>query len=85
MSWIGGESPCFAMRDRGLALIPCAIRRGTGEEGVLRTNGSASDGKSLQSKVTPTDKKGYPRVISTTPGKEVLQEVLLGRVFGMQV
>lgn len=62
-----------------------AIRRGTGEEGVLRTNGSASDGKSIQSKATPTAKKGYPRVIATTPGKEVLQRVLLGRVFGMRV
>jgi inosine-uridine nucleoside N-ribohydrolase len=59
--------------------------RGTDEEDALRTKSSISSGKNEDGSAATTTKStraGAPEVIVGTPGKKVLETLLLGRVFG---
>lgn len=58
------------------------MRRGGGEEITPRTKSSIANGANEDTAVTKSERKGYARVIVKTPGKKVLEELMLSRVFG---
>ncbi|KAJ9095309.1 hypothetical protein QFC21_005675 [Naganishia friedmannii] len=62
----------------------CSMGRGTDEEDALRTKSSISSGKNEDGSAATgkSSRTGAPEVIVGTPGKKVLETLLLGRVFG---
>ncbi|KAJ9107156.1 hypothetical protein QFC19_002816 [Naganishia cerealis] len=64
---------------RGMCVVD---RRGTNEEDALRTKSAISSGKNEDHSTTAKVRAGAPEVIVGTPGKKVLETLLLGRVFG---
>ncbi|ORY35375.1 putative hydrolase [Naematelia encephala] len=73
---------------RGMCVVD---RRGTGEEGVDRTESEKLKGNSVPSlekdrtSDKPEEGKSLPWVVVRTPGSAELRRVLLGRVFGEEV
>ena len=65
-----------------------ASHRGTGEQSFLRTESDFSSGANETSSTSKVDSQqqagpvSAPRVVSKTPGSEVLEKMFLERVFG---
>jgi len=66
-----------------------ASHRGTGEQSFLRTESDFSSGANETSSASKVDSQqqqagpvSAPRVVSKTPGSEVLEKMFLERVFG---
>lgn len=61
--------------------------RGGGETSFLRTESDVGSGQGTEtgSKTVKSDIPGAARPVTSTPGKEILEKLLLSRVFGAAI